>query len=130
MIYIFIVEDLNPFSVIVYICSLLWKYVCLVSGWLCICFLLSATSLLVRDLFIGPLNLGKEKQAIESEPYAFYLFVLLHLFNDTLLILQIMLLKDTDSEEELREAFKVFDKDQNGFISAAEVMLLLCAEKK
>ncbi|XP_073105606.1 calmodulin-2 isoform X2 [Elaeis guineensis] len=27
--------------------------------------------------------------------------------------------KNTDSEEELREAFKVFDKDQNGFISAA-----------
>ena len=31
------------------------------------------------------------------------------------------MLKDSDSEEELREAFKVFDKDQNGFISAAEV---------
>lgn len=31
--------------------------------------------------------------------------------------------KDTDSEEELKEAFKVFDKDQNGFISAAEVEL-------
>jgi Ca2+-binding EF-hand superfamily protein len=30
-------------------------------------------------------------------------------------------LQDTDSEEELKEAFKVFDKDQNGFISAAEV---------
>jgi hypothetical protein len=30
-------------------------------------------------------------------------------------------LQDTDSEEELREAFKVFDKDGNGFISAAEV---------
>ena len=29
--------------------------------------------------------------------------------------------KDADSEEELREAFKVFDKDGNGFISAAEV---------
>jgi hypothetical protein len=29
--------------------------------------------------------------------------------------------QDTDSEEELREAFKVFDKDGNGFISAAEV---------
>ncbi|RWR75122.1 calmodulin cam-206 [Cinnamomum micranthum f. kanehirae] len=29
--------------------------------------------------------------------------------------------KDTDSEEELKEAFKVFDKDQNGFISAAEL---------
>ena len=30
-------------------------------------------------------------------------------------------MQDTDSEEELKEAFKVFDKDQNGFISAAEV---------
>lgn len=30
-------------------------------------------------------------------------------------------MKDTDSEEELKEAFKVFDKDENGFISAAEV---------
>lgn len=29
--------------------------------------------------------------------------------------------QDTDSEEELKEAFKVFDKDQNGYISAAEV---------
>ena len=28
---------------------------------------------------------------------------------------------DTDSQEELREAFKVFDKDGNGFISAAEL---------
>ena len=30
-------------------------------------------------------------------------------------------MKDTDSEEELREAFKVFDKDGNGFISASEL---------
>lgn len=30
-------------------------------------------------------------------------------------------MKDTDSEEEVREAFKVFDKDGNGFISAAEL---------
>jgi Ca2+-binding EF-hand superfamily protein len=30
-------------------------------------------------------------------------------------------LQDADSDEELKEAFKVFDKDQNGFISAAEV---------
>jgi hypothetical protein len=29
-------------------------------------------------------------------------------------------MKDTDSEEEIREAFKVFDRDNNGFISAAE----------
>jgi len=30
-------------------------------------------------------------------------------------------MKETDTEEELREAFKVFDKDGNGFISAAEL---------
>ena len=30
-------------------------------------------------------------------------------------------MKDTDSDEEIREAFKVFDKDGNGFISAAEL---------
>ena len=32
--------------------------------------------------------------------------------------------QDSDSEEELREAFKVFDKDGNGFISAAEASCL------
>ena len=30
-------------------------------------------------------------------------------------------MKDTDTEEEIKEAFKVFDKDGNGFISAAEL---------
>ena len=30
-------------------------------------------------------------------------------------------MKDTDNEEEILEAFKVFDKDGNGFISAAEL---------
>ncbi|KAJ1686736.1 hypothetical protein LUZ63_018126 [Rhynchospora breviuscula] len=30
-------------------------------------------------------------------------------------------LKDKESEDELREAFRVFDKDQNGFISGAEL---------
>ncbi|WMV56544.1 hypothetical protein MTR67_049931 [Solanum verrucosum] len=30
-------------------------------------------------------------------------------------------MKDTDSEKELKEAFRVFDKDQNRFISAAEL---------
>jgi len=30
-------------------------------------------------------------------------------------------MKETDAEEELKEAFKVFDKDQNGYISASEV---------
>lgn len=30
-------------------------------------------------------------------------------------------MKDTDSEEEIKEAFKVFDKDGNGFISPGEL---------
>ncbi|GFP96520.1 calmodulin [Phtheirospermum japonicum] len=30
-------------------------------------------------------------------------------------------MKDSDSEEELKEAFEVFDKDKDGFISAAEL---------
>jgi calmodulin len=30
-------------------------------------------------------------------------------------------LRDTDSEEEIRDAFRVFDKDGNGFISASEL---------
>jgi calmodulin len=30
-------------------------------------------------------------------------------------------MKDSDNEEELREAFRVFDKDGNGYISAAEL---------
>ncbi|KAI1811359.1 putative calmodulin [Poronia punctata] len=30
-------------------------------------------------------------------------------------------MNSTDSEEEIREAFKVFDRDNNGFISAAEL---------
>mmetsp|Transcript_156714 Transcript_156714/g.503009 ORF Transcript_156714/g.503009 Transcript_156714/m.503009 type:complete len:131 (+) Transcript_156714:101-493(+) len=30
-------------------------------------------------------------------------------------------LKDTDTDEELIEAFKVFDRDQDGFISAGEL---------
>jgi len=30
-------------------------------------------------------------------------------------------MKDTDTEEELIEAFKVFDRDGNGLISAAEL---------
>jgi len=31
-------------------------------------------------------------------------------------------MKDTGSEEEILESFKVFDKDSNGFISAAELL--------
>jgi hypothetical protein len=34
-------------------------------------------------------------------------------------------MQDTDCDDELKEAFKVFDKDGNGFISAAEVRVPL-----
>jgi calmodulin len=37
------------------------------------------------------------------------------------LSLQARKMKDTDTEEELIEAFKIFDRDGNGFISAAEL---------
>ncbi|KAK9237244.1 hypothetical protein V1525DRAFT_404639 [Lipomyces kononenkoae] len=30
-------------------------------------------------------------------------------------------MKDTDSEEEIKEAFRVFDRDNNGYISATEL---------
>jgi calmodulin len=30
-------------------------------------------------------------------------------------------MRDTDSEEEIKEAFRVFDKDNSGYISAAEL---------
>ncbi|KAL2507368.1 Calmodulin-7 [Forsythia ovata] len=35
--------------------------------------------------------------------------------------LMVQMKTDTDSEEELKEAFRVFDTDQDGFISAAEL---------
>ena len=34
-------------------------------------------------------------------------------------------MKDTDSEEEILEAFKVFDKDGSGFISKAELKYIM-----
>ena len=37
-------------------------------------------------------------------------------------------MKDTNSEEELKEAFCVFDKDQNGFISVVELHHVMIKE--
>ena len=37
-------------------------------------------------------------------------------------------MKDTNSEEELKEAFYVFDKDQNDFISTAELHHVMIKE--
>lgn len=42
-------------------------------------------------------------------------------FRTEFLTMMARKMKDTDSEEEIREAFKVFDRDNNGFISAAEL---------
>ena len=41
--------------------------------------------------------------------------------TDPLIQMMARKMRDTDSEEEIREAFKVFDKDGNGYISAAEL---------
>ncbi|RWW86214.1 hypothetical protein BHE74_00005024, partial [Ensete ventricosum] len=35
-------------------------------------------------------------------------------------------MKEAEAEEEMREAFNVFDKDQNGYISASEVIFGQC----
>jgi calmodulin len=37
------------------------------------------------------------------------------------LTMMIRKMRNTDSEEEIKEAFRVFDKDGNGYISAAEL---------
>ncbi|CAL9125641.1 calmodulin-like protein 8 [Musa acuminata AAA Group] len=42
-------------------------------------------------------------------------------FHEFLNLMASKLNKGIDSEDELKEAFKVFDKDQNGFISATEL---------
>lgn len=56
----------------------------------------------------------------------YYLFLNFNSGNGTIdfpefLTMMARKMKDTDSEEEIREAFRVFDKDGNGFISAAEL---------
>lgn len=41
------------------------------------------------------------------------------------LIMMVRKMKDIDSEEEIREVFRVFDKDGNGFISVVELRYVM-----
>ncbi|KAG2354831.1 hypothetical protein BDR07DRAFT_1428216, partial [Suillus spraguei] len=43
------------------------------------------------------------------------------MINEKFLTMLTRKLRDTDSEEEIKEAFKVFNKDGNGYINAAEL---------
>ncbi|KAH9682412.1 calmodulin-like protein 8 [Citrus sinensis] len=52
------------------------------------------------------LNLMAKKMKGSKYVFIYFLFVMY---------------QETDAEEELKEAFKVFDKDQNGYISATEL---------
>ena len=58
---------------------------------------------------------------IFGAPHLDLWLLILGLFASQFLNLMARKMKDTDSEEEIKEAFKVFDKDGNGFISAAEL---------
>lgn len=41
------------------------------------------------------------------------------------LIMMVRKMKEIDSEEEIKEVFRVFDKDGNGFISAVELRYVM-----
>lgn len=75
-------------------------------------------------IFILVVLLGT--QVVQPMSGLTYLFYFLFVGNGTIdfpefLTMMARKMKDTDSEEEIREAFRVFDKDGNGFISAAEL---------
>ena len=58
--------------------------------------------------------------------HTFVSFVLYHTGNGTIDFPEFLTMmkkkrKESDIEEELKKAFRVFDKDDNGFISAAEL---------
>jgi len=58
---------------------------------------------------------------LHTNPFLFSPSPSLSLLVPEFLTMMARKMKDTDSAEEIKEAFKVFDKDGNGFISAAEL---------
>ncbi|KAJ9682349.1 hypothetical protein PVL29_018299 [Vitis rotundifolia] len=63
------------------------------------------------------LNLMARKMKVKYQRSTFRPISLLLIF----LIGKCFLLQESEAEEELKEAFKVFDKDQDGYISANEL---------
>ncbi|KAI5108250.1 calmodulin 2a, partial [Silurus meridionalis] len=70
-------------------------------------------------------SLGQNPTEAELQDMIIYIYIYIYR-NGTIdfpefLTMMARKMKDTDSEEEIREAFRVFDKDGNGYISAAEL---------
>lgn len=65
-------------------------------------------------------------KGLEGICYKSFLFVgngIIDFFE--FLIMMVRKMKDIDSEEEIREVFRVFDKDGNGFISVVELRYVM-----
>eukprot|EP00270_Netrium_digitus_P019721 TRINITY_DN784_c0_g2_i2.p1 TRINITY_DN784_c0_g2~~TRINITY_DN784_c0_g2_i2.p1 ORF type:complete len:153 (-),score=33.32 TRINITY_DN784_c0_g2_i2:118-576(-) len=89
-----------------------------------------------RDGKITTKDLGTVMRSLGQNPTQAELSTIVKLYDpeekgtalldfDTFVDIMAKNMKETDSEEDLREAFKVFDKDHNGFISAAELQTVL-----
>ena len=87
-----------------------------------------------RDGTISTRDLGTVMRALGQTPLEFELQDMvkevvpdcngtIH-FSEFLTILT-RIMKDANPEEEMRDAFRVFDKDGNGFISAAELKIVM-----
>ena len=87
-----------------------------------------------RDGTISTRDLGTVMRALGQTPLEFELQDMVKEvvpdcngtinFSEFLTILT-RIMKDANPEEEMRDAFRVFDKDGNGFISAAELKIVM-----